>query len=132
MAVDISPSKDFLYEALAADLTRLIASGTFRPGDRLPSVRQLSTQRKVSVSTVLQAYLLLEDRGLIEARPQSGYYVRQEERQRLTQAGAMPEPEISSPELDPAQVGLRELVMMVMKDAENHSLVQLGYCPAKP
>lgn len=30
----------------------------------------------VSVTTVLQAYLVLESRGLIEARPQSGYYVK--------------------------------------------------------
>jgi DNA-binding transcriptional MocR family regulator len=132
MAVDISPTKDFLYESLAADLTRLIASGTFRPGDRLPSVRQLSTQRKVSVSTVLQAYLLLEDRGLIEARPQSGYYVRQEERQRLAHSGALLELETSSPGLDPAQVGLRELVMMVTQDTENRSLVQLGTALPNP
>jgi DNA-binding transcriptional MocR family regulator len=126
--MDPSPTKDFLYESLAADLTGLIASGTFRPGDRLPSVRRLSAQRKVSVSTVLQAYMLLEERELIEVRPQSGYYVRTEEgrRAQVLSRISLPELEISSPEPDPAQVGLRELVMHVVRDSENPNLVQLG------
>jgi DNA-binding transcriptional MocR family regulator len=132
--MDASPTKDFLYESLATDLTGLIASGTFRPGDRLPSVRKLSTQRKVSVSTVLQAYMLLEDRGLIEVRPQSGYYVRMPDGQRLSVSRRipLPEPEISSPEPDPAQVGLRELVMMITHDTENRNLVQLGTAIPNP
>lgn len=128
MTMDTAPAKEFLYEELAADLAGLIASGTFRPGDRLPSVRKLSAQRKVSVSTVLQAYMLLEDQGLIEARPQSGYYVRAAGQPRMAAMGRapLPEPEISSPEPDPANVGLRELVMHVVRDSENPNLVQLG------
>ncbi|HEX9616616.1 MAG TPA: GntR family transcriptional regulator [Anaerolineales bacterium] len=54
-----------LYEELANRLAGLIEQGTFRPGERIPSVRQMSRQNGVSISTVLQAYLLLEDRGLI-------------------------------------------------------------------
>ena len=48
-----------LYERVAGDLARLIEQGTFRAGDRVPSVRALSRQLKVSVSTVLGAYQLL-------------------------------------------------------------------------
>jgi len=65
-----------LYERLAQQVTHLIDHGTLRPGDRVPSVRRMITQQSVSASTVLQAYQLLECRGLIEARPQSGFYVR--------------------------------------------------------
>ena len=65
-----------LYQQLADKLEGLIKAGTFRPGERIPSVRQLSSQHKVSVPTVLQAYVTLEDRRLIEARPKSGYFVR--------------------------------------------------------
>ena len=50
-----------------------VGRGTFRVGDRLPSVRGLSRQMRVSVSTVMEAYRLLEDSGRIEARPQSGH-----------------------------------------------------------
>src|SRR5918997_897400 len=65
-----------LYEAVADRITRLIDQGTLRPGDRVPSVRQLSRQLQVSITTVLEAYRLLEDHGALEARPQSGHYVR--------------------------------------------------------
>ena len=61
------------YEKLAADLAGMIAGGTLRHGDRLPSVRRLSQERRLSVSTVVQALRQLEDRGLVEARPQSGF-----------------------------------------------------------
>ncbi len=110
----------FLYEQVAAELTELVRQGTFRPGERLPSVRQLSRQRKISITTVLQAYLLLENRGLIETRPQSGYYVRA----RLPHQ--LPEPEMSAPQQDPTLVSMHELVMMVLRDSANPDLIQLG------
>ena len=64
------------YERLASDLEGMIAGGMLRHGDRLPSVRRLAEERRLSVSTVVQALRQLEDRGLVEARPQSGYFVR--------------------------------------------------------
>ena len=121
-----------LYEQVADDITALIDAGTFRPGDRIPSVRRMSEQRKVSVTTILQAYGLLEDHGLIEARPQSGYYVR------ARIPTICPQPDISAPEPDPTKVSMRELTMMVMKDLFNPKLVPLSHRravlakPAKP
>jgi len=84
------------YEKLAADLAGMIAGGTLRHGDRLPSVRRLSQERRLSVSTVVQALRQLEDRGMVEARPQSGYFVRRapaaraEPAQRSTPEAAVP------------------------------------------
>jgi len=63
-----------LYQQLAADIEKLIREGVFRDGERLPGVRALSRQFRVSVSTVLQAHQLLEARGLVCARERSGYY----------------------------------------------------------
>jgi DNA-binding transcriptional MocR family regulator len=63
------------YEALAADLEATIRQGVLRAGERLPSVRSMSTSRGVSPSTVFQAYYLLESRGLVRARERSGYFV---------------------------------------------------------
>src|SRR5215831_18492317 len=71
MATDSS----YRYEELAGFITGLVDSGTLRPGARVPSLRQISKQRRISLSAALQAYRLLEDRGVLEARPQSGYYV---------------------------------------------------------
>ena len=65
-----------LYEQVAHRIEGLISEGTLQTGDRIPSVRKMHQQMNVSISTVLEAYRLLEDRGLIAVRPQSGYFVR--------------------------------------------------------
>jgi DNA-binding transcriptional MocR family regulator len=64
-----------LYLELETKLAGLIRSGAFRPGSRFPSVRHTSREHRVSISTVTEAYRRLEDEGLIEARPRSGYFV---------------------------------------------------------
>ena len=120
-------SRVYRYEQVATDITHLIESGTLRPGDRIPSVRQLSRQKRASVTTVLQAYYLLEARGLIEARPRSGFYVRTD------LLPGLPEPEISSPQSDPTEVSVRELVTrVVLTDTHNPDLVQLGAAHPNP
>lgn len=65
-----------LYERVAHLVEKQISTGTLRTNERIPSVRAMSRTAKVSVSTVVQAYVHLESIGLIEARPQSGFYVR--------------------------------------------------------
>ena len=72
----VMPPSATLYQTLAGEIAGLISAGTLRPGDRIPSVRELSRAKSASVSSVLSAYRVLEDRGLVESRPQSGYYVR--------------------------------------------------------
>lgn len=66
-----------LYELLAEELSLSIGSHLFAPGDRMPSLRSCARGRGVSIPTVNEAYRLLEDRGLVESRPRSGYYVVQ-------------------------------------------------------
>ena len=78
----------FLYEHLADELGQAIDRGALRAGDRLPSVRRLARERSVSVATVLEAYLRLENAGLIEVRPKSGHFVRR--RSPLTAEPRMP------------------------------------------
>lgn len=65
-----------LYLAIAEDIEQRIMSNVLPIGEKLPSVRNLSKLHNVSMSTSLQAYYHLEGKGLIEARPQSGYFVR--------------------------------------------------------
>src|SRR5947207_14401083 len=61
---------------IAANLSRQVATGALRSGERVPSLRQLSRQMHVSITTALQAYLWLESRGYLESRPRSGFFVR--------------------------------------------------------
>lgn len=63
------------YHHLASLLAQRIEQGLYQSGERLPSVRALSVEHGVSVSTVQQAYHVLESRQLILPQPRSGYYV---------------------------------------------------------
>jgi DNA-binding transcriptional MocR family regulator len=108
------------YEQVAARIGWLIEQGTLPPGGRVPSVRALSQQQGVSVSTVVQAYRLLEDRGLIEGRPQSGYYVRGT----TPEPWAVPTPDSAAPR--PTEVSAAELMLMVLRDIGDPRLVPLG------
>jgi GntR family transcriptional regulator len=64
------------YQLLADDLRSQITSGVLRPGDRLPTVREVVTSCTVNAATVLKAYRELELSGLVESRQGSGTYVR--------------------------------------------------------
>lgn len=112
-------ARTFLYERLAGRISSLIECGTLRPGDRVPSVRQLRQNQQVSVATVLQAYRILENRGFIEARPQSGYYVRP----RRLAAG---EPALSRPAAGSTRVATGSLVLRFLRTAHDTSLTSLG------
>jgi DNA-binding transcriptional MocR family regulator len=78
------------------------------------------------VSTVLQAYLLLESRGVVEARPQSGHYVRAPRRDLLA------EPRPARPTSAPARVTVSDLVARVFASLRNPNLVQLGAALPSP
>ncbi|MGB0563083.1 MAG: PLP-dependent aminotransferase family protein [Spirulinaceae cyanobacterium] len=110
---------DVLYEQVAARLQRLITDGTLQPGDRLPSVRKLRQQLSVSTATVLEAYRLLEDQGLIFARPQSGYYVK---------AAARPEPPEPTTPTNPSTPSAIDisLAFELISAMRNPDFVQLG------
>jgi DNA-binding transcriptional MocR family regulator len=64
------------YLTISENIEQQIMTQVLKIGDKLPSVRMLGNMHGISVSTVLQAYYHLEAKGLIESRPQSGYYVR--------------------------------------------------------
>jgi DNA-binding transcriptional MocR family regulator len=70
------------YVQMATRMADLIGSGAFQPGQRLPSVRDTAAQEGVSISTAMQAFRWLEDKGLAHAKPKAGYFVRKQ-RQRI-------------------------------------------------
>ncbi len=115
-----------LYEGVANKINYLIEEGTLRPGDRVPSIRTLSKQLQVSINTVKEAYSVLEDRCMLEARPQSGYYVRA----RLPELPA--EPVMDQPSINPAEVSLSKIYQVVMRDLLDPKLLQLGVAVPNP
>jgi DNA-binding transcriptional MocR family regulator len=107
------------YELLAEDIEALIASGTIQPGERLPSVRQTITARHLSPSTVFEAYYLLEARGLVEARPRSGYFVK-------SRPALRNEPQAAKPAPEPREVVVNDLVLEVLGAGHGLDVVPLG------
>lgn len=67
--------KELLYLQIANNIEHQIKSDVLRIGDKLPSLRTVALEKGVSLTTAQQSYFELESRGLIEARPKSGYYV---------------------------------------------------------
>lgn len=66
-----------LSEQLAQRFADRIGQRLLAPGARLPSVRDCAQRHGVSPSTVVGAYDLLQARGLVQARPQRGFFVRE-------------------------------------------------------
>jgi len=120
LAINDPSAQQPLYEQVAGRIAGLIEEGTFRPGERVPSIRKLSSQLQVSLNTVKEAYALLEDRRLLEAKPQSGYYVRA----RLPELPD--EPVVDPPNLNPTEVSIGRLYRMVMRDFLDPELLQFG------
>lgn len=110
---------DFLYDHLAAELGAAIERGILRPGERLPSVRRLAEDRALSIATVLQAYLVLENAGLIEVRPKSGHFVR-----KRTEGLAEPRPPRCSDK--PARVQVSDGVARLHAALRDPSIIPLG------
>ncbi|NMG76961.1 PLP-dependent aminotransferase family protein [Aromatoleum diolicum] len=115
-----------LYERLTLDIEQRIREGVLRAGERLPSVRQSCTANRLSPSTVLKAYYLLESRGLIEARPKSGYYVRPRLRQPL------PEPEITQPVGLSTELNVSDFIFEILESVKDPAVVPLGSSFASP
>ncbi|QDZ29856.1 PLP-dependent aminotransferase family protein [Noviherbaspirillum sp. UKPF54] len=113
------PAQANLYENLADELSALIANKVFVPGDRLPSIRHLSQQKRLSISTVMQALRLLEDRGLVDARPQAGFYVRHRARSLIAVADTQCVKE-------PTHVGINNLLMRVLRANKAPGTLQLA------
>ena len=67
--------KQSLYLQIADNIEHQIKNDVHKIGNKLPSLRTICAEKGVSMNTASQAYLELESRGLIESRPQSGYYV---------------------------------------------------------
>ncbi|TDO98687.1 PLP-dependent aminotransferase family protein [Marinomonas balearica] len=109
-----------LYSQLADRLREHIKLGFFNNGDKLPSVRQLANEHGVSISTVQEAYRILEMEQLVEARPKSGYFVPQKNH-------VIRMPKLSRPPQRPLDVSLWEDVLNMLLSREKDAFCQLQH-----
>jgi len=64
-----------IYQQIVDGLTRSIATGELKPGDNLPSIRELAAELVVNPNTVVRAFSELERLGMVVAQPGRGFVV---------------------------------------------------------
>jgi GntR family transcriptional regulator len=78
MFEDIDPrSPNPLWGQIAARVRVAVAAGELRPGEALPSVRELAKRLRVNPATVAQAYKELAREGFVETRHGAGTFIRE-------------------------------------------------------
>lgn len=112
------------YEAIADLIAGLVAQGTLAPGTRAPSLREVCRQQRTSLTTALQAYRLLEDRGVLQARPQSGFYV--------AVPSSLAVPRLSKPPAQATEVALSTLMLQMLEHASDARYAPLGCAVPSP
>jgi DNA-binding transcriptional MocR family regulator len=116
----LKKSQGPLYEDVAKQVIAMVDNGTLPVGSRAPSVRALAAQLKVSVSTAVAAYEWLEEQGRLQARPQSGFYVKAQRREEVE------EPEMSRPPETASAVTVGDLRLLLLTEFGQPGCVGLG------
>ncbi len=117
---------DFHYQRLANELEGKISDGVFQIGERLPSIRELHKRTGLSISTVYQSYIELEKRALVEARPKSGYFVKDPPSLPLAV------PDTRRDVTGPSRLRRGNLLSSVVATLGDRSLLQLGCTVISP
>jgi len=74
--IEIDPTSPVpLYRQISEQVRRLIAIGALKPGDRLPTVREMAIRARVNRNTAARAIQQLESRGLVRTRVGQGTFV---------------------------------------------------------
>ena len=113
-----------LFQRLADDIAAQIRAGTLRPGERIPSVREISRERTLSTATVVRAYEWLEGQGFLETRPRSGFYVSTQWKTpgSVVPGRIAPASRVSRSTL----VDVSELVFEVLESVRDRQLIPFG------
>ncbi|MFZ5974820.1 MAG: PLP-dependent aminotransferase family protein [Bacillota bacterium] len=88
--IQLNGASEPAYRALAASIAGAIKNGSIADGERLPPIRKLAKQLRVSNATVIAAYRYLEDNGMVYTKPGSGTYCLPQNRS-ADGTGAMPD-----------------------------------------
>ncbi|MBX7127467.1 MAG: PLP-dependent aminotransferase family protein [Cyclobacteriaceae bacterium] len=117
---------EHIYLEVADRIEKLIEKKVLKVGDKLHSVRALSKEQGISLSTAFHAYYHLESKGLIEARPQSGYYVR------FSPRHALEIPATCEPPDEAVPVSLDDMISSVYKDLRSDKILNFTIASPAP
>ena len=101
-----------IYTQIVEQVEARVMSGALRPGDQLPTVRQLASELRVNFNTVARAYRILDEAGLISTQQGRGTYILEQ-----------PSPA--------AAAALRHEVLAGLTRRWLADLARLGYTPAE-
>ena len=125
--IEVVPEREsFAYERIVRAIEESIASGTLRPGDRLPSIRRMSAEWRVSMPTVIRAYRVLEARRLVQASARSGIFVAPQTHRRPARS------DLRTPLGDAREIATSDLIMRFLEVVGNPDLVPLGTALPEP
>ncbi|MTG99322.1 PLP-dependent aminotransferase family protein [Myroides albus] len=111
----------YIYVTIADAIASQIRSSVLQEGDRLPSIRALCSEYKISMNTAKRIYQELEANALIEVKPQSGYFVSN-----LFYA-EVPIPEVSKPVLLANNKEPKEIIRKVYSNMGNRDFTLFSY-----
>ncbi len=117
---------NYQYLRIADEIENKVGLGSYRAGDKLPSLRSMHTQTGLSISTIYQAYIELENRGVVEARRKSGYYVKP------LLKDILPLPEFTRHISRPKKVSVNNLITSLLASSDDPDILPIGTAVPSP
>lgn len=105
-------SKDPIYLQIADYICENILLGTWKAGEKIPSVRDMAVETEVNPNTVMRTYSFLQDKGIVFNQRGIGYFVADEG---LKNTKALLKEEFTANEL-PRVFKTMDLLNMTMTD----------------
>lgn len=112
--------QDYKFRQVMDVIVNMVQNEILSPGDKVPSLRRMSEEQSVSISTVMQAYMKLESVGMLEAKPQSGFYI--------SKGDMTPREQINrtAPNNEPVQVTKSEHINSILEAMIDPDVIPLG------
>ncbi len=108
------------YESVANLISEQIVNGVFTTGEKLPGIRKLSKEFGVSISTIQEALVILEERKQIEVKNRSGHFVKHQK------SITIPKLSVSKTKLEPTPITSHQLALDLVKATNTDDYTLFG------
>ncbi|OPX54234.1 DNA-binding transcriptional regulator, MocR family, contains an aminotransferase domain [Oceanospirillum multiglobuliferum] len=115
-----------LYYQISQQIKCDLIEKAYQANQRLPSLRQISHDYQISLSTAQYAYQQLIDEGMVQVKPRAGYFLRPQDHHHDLQ------PQIPAPLPGAERVNVSELVVNMLSLARKQSVINLGTAVPEP